>query len=226
MVAAMSISTIVPCTTCVQVLSSWHVPAIFAEYNTVDANGNSVDLTNRRTEYTYSEKQDDGSYVQKSGSCKAMLTADDVANYSYENVIFGADHWNPRQLMEPVDAPKNIYWYKNVNKMSWTASEYAICYVVFDANDNVLAITKDANCEIEAGKVPAYIKAVNENGSLSQKYEVSVSTDIAQINSDTEVLRTEVYSVDGIRKDHAQAGLNIIKTTYKDGSVKTQKVVK
>lgn len=65
MVAAMSISTIVPCTTCVQVLSSWHVPAIFAEYNTVDANGNSVDLTNRRTEYTYSEKQDDGSYVQK-----------------------------------------------------------------------------------------------------------------------------------------------------------------
>lgn len=202
------------------------IPAIFAEYNTVDANGNPVDLTNRRTEYTYSEKQEDGSYVQKTGSCQAVLTADDVAKYSYENVISGSDHWNPRQLMEPVDDPKYISWYKDVNKMNWTASEYAICYVVFDANDNVLAITKEANCEIEAGKVPAYIKAVNENGSLSQKYEVSVSTGIAQVDSDAEVLKTEVYSADGIKKEHAQAGLNIIKTTYKDGSVKTQKVIK
>ena len=202
------------------------IPAIFAEYNTVDANGNPVDLTNRRTEYTYSEKQDDDTYVQKSGTCKAVLTADDVAKYSYENVVSGSDHWNPRMLMEPVDAPKNIYWYKNTNKMSWTASEFAICYIVFDANDNVLAITKDTNCEIEAGKMPAYIKAVNENGSLSQKYEVAVSTGISQVASDAEVARTEVYSADGIRKANTLPGLNIVKTIYEDGSVKTQKVMK
>ena len=154
-----------------------------------------------------------------------MLTADDVAKYSYENVVSGSDHWNPRMLMEPVDAPKNIYWYKDVSKMSWTASEFAICYIVFDANDNVLAITKDANCEIEAGKVPAYIKAVNENGSLSQKYEVAISTGISQVASDKEVARTEVYSADGIRKANTLPGLNIVKTIYKDGSVKTQKII-
>ena len=199
------------------------IPALFAEYNTVDGEGNPVDLTNRRTEYAFGSK-DDGTYT--TGSCKAVLDADEVSKYSYENVMSGSDHWNPRMLMEPVDAPKNIYWYKNANKMSWTASEFAICYIVFDANDNVLAITKDTNCEIEAGKMPAYIKAVNENGSLSQKYEVAVSTGISQVASDAEVARTEVYSADGIRKANTLPGLNIVKTIYEDGSVKTQKVMK
>ncbi len=201
------------------------VPAIFAEYNTMDADGNPVDLSNRRTEYTYNEKQDDETYVQRSGSCKAVLTAEDVSKYTYENVVSGNDHWNPRQLMEPVDAPTNIKWYKDANYISWTPSQYAICYIVYDADDNVLGFTKTASLTVESGKAPAYIKAVNENGSLSQPYSVTVSTSISQVSTTAETVRSEMFTADGCRTTKDHKGLTIVKTYYNDGSVKAQKVV-
>ena len=203
------------------------IPALFAEYNTMDANGNPVDLSNRRTEYEYTDGTDSlGNPLKVTGSCKAVLTADEVAKYTYENVMSGDDRWNPRMLMEPVDAPTDIKWYQDINRLTWKASDYAICYIVFDAEDNVLSITKGTEYSVEQGKTPAYIKAVNENGSLSQKYDVSMYTSISQIDANVEAVRSEYYTLDGSKTAKDHTGLTILKTYYNDGSVRVQKVIK
>jgi pectin methylesterase-like acyl-CoA thioesterase len=202
------------------------IPALFAEYNTMDADGNPVDLSNRRTEYTYTDGTDSlGNPIKVTGSCKAVLTADEVSKYTYENVMSGDDHWNPRQLMEPVDAPTNINWYKDANYMDWTPSQYAICYIVYDADDNVLGFTKTPSLKVESGKAPAYIKAVNENGSLSQRYSVTISTGISQLSTNAEAVRSDMFTAEGCRTTRDHKGLTIVKTYYNDGSVKAQKVV-
>lgn len=51
-------------------------------------------------------------------------------------------------------------------------------------------------------------------------------TGVETINeSATEVVSTEIYSVNGAKLNDLQKGINIVKTTYADGSIKTKKVV-
>lgn len=205
--------------------SGWNnmgaIPALFAEYNTVDANGNPVDLSNRRTTYTYKENGE-----EKSGSCKAVLDADEVAAYSYENVVSSGDHWNPRTLMEPVDAPKNIILDKTSGKLTWVPSEYAICYIVFDVNDKVLTVTKESSYTAGNDEVASYIKAVNENGSLSGKYPVTITTDNAKITATDRDMAMEYYTVTGMKMGQMRKGLNIVKTIDKSGAIKTYKIIR
>ena len=44
-------------------------------------------------------------------------------------------------------------------------------------------------------------------------------------NATSEVVRTIVYSMNGTQLNKAAKGLNIVKTIYADGTVKTQKVI-
>lgn len=136
------------------------IPKLFAEYNTRDKNGNLVDLGQRRTQYEYND--DLGQIV--SGSCQAVLSADEAARYTYENVIREGDNWNPRKYMEKVSAPTNLK--RENGRLSWDMSKYAICYIVLEG-DKVVQITKDTFCDVEDGHV-YQIKAVGEYGSLSE----------------------------------------------------------
>ena len=144
------------------------LPAIFAEYNTIGTDGEAVDMSNRKTTYSVSGVQTPVSYNPE-------MTAAEAAEYTYEKMIpvfYGngkkaasTDGWNPRAFMEPAAAPTDLTYTSGTAKLSWTASDYASCYLVIDANDQVVGITETNEFEIsQSGQYR--VQAINEYGSL------------------------------------------------------------
>ena len=186
--------------------SEWHIaPKLFAEYNTMDADGQPVDLNNRRTTY----KVDDDKLAPGESSPvtrQAILSAEEAAKYTYEAVIFGNDDWNPRKFFEPVEAPTEVV-YAN-GKLTWKAVPYAICYLVIDAEGNVVGMTKDDEYAIaEAGTYT--LRSVNEYGSLgeSTNFEVTeaMTTGIqAEKNIQVPFVETQVYDLQGRKMADSQ----------------------
>ncbi len=65
---------------------------------------------------------------------------------------------------------------------------------------------------------------VLNNGEISKKYEVPAG--IEDITSESaEVISVEIYNLNGIRLAEPATGVNIIRTVYSDGTVKTEKVL-
>jgi len=137
------------------------IPKLFAEYNSRDKNGNPVDLSRRKSLYTATANE--GGHT---GISETVLTAEEAARYTYENII-NADGWNPREQMERLPAPEKVK--KNGIKLSWDKTEGAIGYVVL-RDGEVVGITANSTfTDSEAQKGERYryeIKAVNQHGGL------------------------------------------------------------
>ena len=186
--------------------SEWHIaPKLFAEYNTMDADGQPVDLNNRRTTYMVDEDKlapGESSPVTR----QAILSAEEAAKYTYEAVTSGNDDWNPRKFFEPVEAPAEVV-YAN-GKLTWKAVPYAICYLVIDAEGNVVGMTKDDEYAIaEAGTYT--LRSVNEYGSLGERtiFEVTeaMTTGIqAEKNIQVPFVETQVYDLQGRKMADSQ----------------------
>jgi pectin methylesterase-like acyl-CoA thioesterase len=179
--------------------SGWNnmgaIPALFAEYNSVDANGDPMDLSHRRTEYTFTR---DGATV--TGSCRATITAEEAAAYTYESVLAGpGDDWNPRRFFEPVDAPQDLQFDAAANTISWSASPYSICYLIIDEEEKVVGFTKDTEFVIPENHTSTYlVLPVNEYGSLGAASEISVvTTAIQQLSSAQQTQDDCIYDLTG-----------------------------
>lgn len=146
------------------------IPAIFADYGTMDASGNLVDLSNRISSYEYDVKDANGNVIETiTGTAKNSLTDEEAATYTFENVMLRAgDSWNPKVLTESTEAPAGLLLTGNV--LSWTAVPYAMCYVV-TRNEVVVGFTTDAtftDANMVAGADYTYsIQAASESGALS-----------------------------------------------------------
>ena len=179
--------------------SEWHIaPKLFAEYNTMDADGQPVDLNNRRTTY----KVDDDKLAPGETSPvtrQAILSAEEAAKYTYEAVTSGNDDWNPRKFFEPVEAPAEVV-YAN-GKLTWKAVPYAICYLVMDAEGNVVGMTKDDEYAIaEAGTYT--LRSVNEYGSLGESTNFEVTETMTTGIQAEKIIQvpfgeTQVYDLQG-----------------------------
>lgn len=137
-------------------------PGLFAEYNSLDGEGNLLDLSSRRTWYKV-----DG--VTKEGF-QAKLTAEQAAQYTYENVISGTDNWNPRAYFESAGQPQHLTMTSD-GQLDWNDNPYAICYVIM-RNGEVIGFSRESCFTDEAFVIsePAdyAVKSVNEYGSLSE----------------------------------------------------------
>lgn len=77
----------------------------------------------------------------------------------------------------------------------------------------------------------SYLKngdGVNEDEDVMRISDFSIFGDGSGISSIAEKVSpvsTEIFNVNGMRLAHTQKGVNILRTTYSDGSVKTRKVV-
>ena len=189
--------------------SEWHIaPKLFAEYNTMDADGQPVDLNNRRTTYKVDEDKlapGETSPVTR----QAVLSAEEAARYTYEAITAGNDDWNPRKFFESVEAPIGVTYADG--KLVWKGEQYAICYLVIDAEGQVVGITKDTEYVItKAGQYT--LRSVNEYGSLGESVSMTVTDGMITGISEVETMRNEgsvVYNLGGQRVSGTAKGLYI-----------------
>ncbi len=189
------------------------LPALWAEYNTMDGDGNPLDLSQRRSSYW---KEVDGEQVWVH-NVKNVLTAEEAAQYTVKNVLSGSDNWQPSIITESCAAPQAKI---EGNKIVWDAVPYAICYVVYK-NDEVAGFTTECEFAYESG-AEYKVFAANEQGGLSKASVPGVTDGISSLPTADGQQSTAIYTLDGKRVQQLQQGINIIKTA--NGEVK--KIIK
>ncbi|MEG1586452.1 MAG: pectinesterase family protein, partial [Bacteroidales bacterium] len=140
------------------------IPAIFADYNTVDGQGNKVDLSHRIEDYWY--WADDSKTQKITGKAKKSLTDNEAASYTIKNVLSGDDQWQPNALIEQTGAPvvRN-----ESGSLTWDAIPFAISYVIFK-DDQVVAFSEKNTYKPADQTTATYkVRAVNEAGSLGEE---------------------------------------------------------
>lgn len=179
------------------------LPVLWAEYNTVDKNGNPLDLSQRETYYYYMN----GDQKVEAFNVKNTLTAEEAAQYTLKNVMGGSDNWQPDLLCEACDAPV----VKGANgRLTWAAVPYAICYVV-TKNGEVADFTTETSFEGYTATDIWQVQAVNEYGGLSLKGTANVDTGITQHLLPDTHHPAAIHTLDGRRQQQLQRGLNIVR---------------
>ena len=150
------------------------IPAIFADYNTMDSEGNPVDLNQRIEDYEYDVKDSEGNIIEVvKGKAKNFLTDAEAASYTYENVIIrSGDSWDPRLMSEAPEMPQNLSY--NNGELKWDEVPYTRLYIIFK-NGQVLGYSLEANFTEDApemqlmatGDDTYQVQAVGEFGALS-----------------------------------------------------------
>lgn len=135
-------------------------PGLFAEYGSRDSEGNSVDLSDRKTTYNYTSREG----VKCSGSSRTSITEDEASELIYANMIPGDDGWDPRTMMTRLPAPERV----NVSPKSvkWTPVPDARGYIVLDG-DEVAGFSTETSCVLSRSpRGEVTVKAVNAYGAL------------------------------------------------------------
>ena len=73
------------------------LPSIFAEYNTMDANGNPLDISHRINRYYRITENNDTIWC----TAKNVLTEEEAAQYTVKSVMSGDDQWEPQRIFMP-----------------------------------------------------------------------------------------------------------------------------
>ena len=189
------------------------LPELWADYNTVDADGNPLDLSQRESYYYYIDRST-GNKVEKF-NVKNFLTDEEAAQYTLKNVMGGEDNWQPNLMCEPCDKPVVK---SDGKKLVWEPVPYAICYVV-TKDGIVVGFTTETSFDGYAEGETWQVQAVNEYGGLSAKADVNSSaTNISESSSPAKSGIDAVYSISGIRMSAPRQTVNIVRTN--DGNVK------
>ena len=189
------------------------LPELWADYNTVDADGNPLDLSQRESYYYYIDRST-GNKVEKF-NVKNFLTDEEAAQYTLKNVMGGEDNWQPNLMCEPCDKPVVKL---DGKKLVWEPVPYAICYVV-TKNGVVVGFTTETSFDGYAEGETWQVQAVNEYGGLSAKADVNSSaTNISESSSPAKSGIDAVYSISGTRMSAPRQTVNIVR--MKDGNVK------
>ncbi len=218
------------------------LPVLWAEYNTMDANGNPLDLSQRESSYYYLEyyKIVDGEEVIASKrpsdedmpnwserkiwthNVKNTLTAEEAAQYTVKNVLSGDDNWQPNIITESCAAPKATF-NEDKTSISWEAVPYAICYVIIK-NGTDVEFTTETSVAAEAGAT-YMVYAANEQGGLSEGTNPDPASGIENVVV-TEADIVAIYSVNGVQLKELQEGINIVKLMDKNGNTVIRKIIK
>lgn len=189
------------------------LPELWADYNTVDADGNPLDLSQRESNYYYIDIST-GNKVEKF-NVKNFLTDEEAAQYTLKNVMGGEDNWQPNLMCEPCDKPVVK---SDGKKLVWEPVPYAICYVV-TKNGVVVGFTTETSFDGYAEGETWHVQAVNEYGGLSAKADVNSSTtDISESSMSAKPGIDAIYSISGTRMSALRQTVNIVRTN--DGNVK------
>ena len=132
-------------------------PERFAEYNSMSATGNAIDLSGRNTVFAENHQNN------------PVLSAEEAANYSSMSAMFG--DWQPTLATEQAPVPTGLQvsgW-----TLTWNTSDYALLWAVCKDGAVIDFTTEPTYTATEAGIYS--IRAANEMGGLS---EASVDVEV------------------------------------------------
>lgn len=132
------------------------IPAIFADYKSVDANGNPVSTKDRKTIFIDRN-------TQKGGTSKAVLTDKEAAKYTYKNIIEDGDGWNPRAFFQESGKPMVKLSSKN---LTWEAVDNASGYIVYKGVQVIGFTSGNSFVVAKKDKGNYTVQSVNKFGSL------------------------------------------------------------
>lgn len=125
-------------------------PARFAEYNSVDANGNAISLSGRKTTFASTH------------SNNPVLTAEEAAVYSDMDAMYG--DWNPTQYTAQAEVSNVVL---NGNTLTWEGSSDA--YLI-EKNGEFVALTSETSYAVEDGETYT-VRAANGRGGFGEAVE-------------------------------------------------------
>ena len=126
-----------------------NLPTHFYEYNSLDANGNAIDLSVRQNSPT------------STNHYTPVLTAEEAAKFTVENVLGGTDSWLPTEECVVLEAPVVSF---DGSTLSWTGIDDARCYVVFK---NGQYLTNQTATTLAISEDGVYsVRAANEKGGM------------------------------------------------------------
>ena len=201
-------------------------PKRFAEYNSCTSTGSVVDLKDRKKVYDAYDSKDGDNYVNRRNETaeSPILTAEEAATFTVENIMGQDDDWDPTAATEQASAPTNVKL--NGTTLTWDNNDYALLWAICK-NGKVVNFTITPSYIVDDASATWGVRAANEMGGLSEATTIGQGTGIRDITSATEaaVIKTAIYAADGTQLSNLQKGINIIVKTLADGSKKTSKVI-
>ena len=129
-------------------------------------------------------------------------------------VLYGnCTSWNGANFMVvKIDDDGNVLWSKQICEDNFKSSGFSVAY-----DDKYAYIFYTQETEYKDGEGGMYVMCVDIVGE-----EVNA---IDNVQVGDEVMSTEIYTIDGRRVNQLEKGVNIVRTTYKNGTVTTTKVM-
>jgi pectin methylesterase-like acyl-CoA thioesterase len=185
------------------------LPIQMAEYQTMDANGNLVDLSQRKTSFTA-----DG----VTRSSKAVLTPREADSYKLSYMLTGSDGWDADWQGFILPAPSISV---SGNTVSWyDATGYAQCFlVIVDGN---ATLTTDTSVNADGKHVT--VQCVSANGVAGEVASDGNPTAVYLTTTNAEVVSRQFYTADGRQVNRLQHGMTIVRETLSDGTTRTTKI--
>jgi len=184
------------------------LPTQMAEYNTTDANGNAVDLSQRKTSFTAEGN---------TRSSKAVLGKVEADSYKLDYVLRGSDNWDADWRGFILPAPEISV---NGNNVSWSdPTGFAQCYLVIaDGVATVTTSTSTTGSNVTVQCVSAY-------GVTGELASSANPTGISQTKAGIGVVARQYFTADGRQVNRLQHGVTIVRETLSDGTTRTTKVM-
>lgn len=189
-----------------------NAPEVFAEYNSTDKNGTSVDLSSRKLTF-------------KGGTqASAVLTEEQVAELSIANVMGGDDEWDPLAYTEQAPTPTAVKLAGT--ELTWDNSNYVLCWAVVK-NGKVADFTTENTYTVDDATATWAVRAANEMGGLSEAAAASIESGISEsAAAGAVVVKTDLYNLQGVRVNNSYKGTVIKVETLDNGARITTKIRK
>ncbi len=187
------------------------LPTHFYEYNSKNSSGTAIDLSKR------------GNSSTSTNTYTPVLTAEEAAKFTVENVLGGTDSWLPTEQTVIISAPVITL---SGNTISWSDVTDALCYVVFkdgeyvaDITDTSYDVTGDGVYTVRAANFCGGLGAVSNEVNLSSAATISITTDVTGwatgcFGSDVRIpAGTKAYYINNVTKEGDEAVLGVVPVT-------------
>lgn len=158
-------------------------PMRFAEYGTKTSTGTLVDLSQRKTIFADTHKNN------------PILTAEEAKAYTVTGVLGGDDDWDPQFYTEQAPIPTNVVLAGS--ELTWDNSDYVFCWTICK-DGKVVDFTTSPAYTVGDTSAKWSVRAANEMGGLSEAVEASITDGIETLqNPEAAVSTHSTYDLMG-----------------------------